>query len=695
MVPKTTALRTGVLTGVDERFVADPNGAAYIRDATWDERGGWTNCGGYDQILPDAQGVNPFTSQGKIQSLAWFSQSNGGHQYLVWEGSTRLAVMDWSLKTWDTLATDRYSTDSPWQHTQYVAIGNNLYIVNGFNTPLRFNGKGTEQAGYDAPAPAVTVEGYNDGFIVGTAYGNVGLGVAMVNSIGTSIDGQDGGGEYAYKLVEVSYLDGVFTMSPPSPIASSVRWKVVATSVATVNLRTVQAKYFTRVSIPESQNAHTTERWLFRTVNTLLPGYQDGTRFYRCAVIPGNHEVTHVDCLNDGLLLANPMLDELELGPWPSGAKYIALFKGRIWLAGMPSDPNAVVYSHGEMLEVFPAVNRFRVGQQDSGEVTGMHATRNALLVFKRRGVHLIMERPDGGFTEKQLTLQAGCAAPNTIQDVPGLGVMFVAEDGIWAFNGSMQEGDNPGTLERVDDGLVDFWLWRVNRQALMNAVARPYHKNKEVWVSIPVDGSPENGEMLVYHWATGQWSFRPDMRAGALVETHDHRGYMFIGSNDDTSHPGLYVYSHGFNTKHGTAISFQYKSAWLGLGGVYENVQPISVTARILTFGTNDLSLTVYKNRRADSISGGAHAHNQIDEDYRDSPPPTWDTSTWSTTGTWGQAVPTTVRWDVDAKSVREFQYLLSTSSRTEILGVEVSLANPQARTFETMNQALGTGSV
>lgn len=695
-INSSVALRTGVLTGVDEHWVGDPNGALVLQDATWDERGGWMRCGGHDQVLPNGQGdINPFAGQGKIQSMFWFSQHNGAQQFLLWEGSTRLAVMDWSNGGFTEIVNDRYSSDSPWQHTQYLAVGNNCYVINGVNDPIRFDGIGYERAGYDSPAPSVTAEGYGDGFIVGTSYANVGLGTAMVNGITAGDrDGVDGGGEYAYKLVEVSYLNGVLTMSPASTTATSVKWKVAFEDVAVAADRVTQAKYFVRVNVPDSQNAHTTERWLFRTVNTMLSGYQDGTRFYRCAILPGNHEVVWVDHMNDQLLLANPILDELELGPWPSGAKYVAPFKGRIWLAGMPGDPNAIRYSHHEMQEVFPTTNRFRLGQVDSGEVTGLYATRNALLVFKRRGVFLIMERGDGTFTDKQVTLQAGCVAPNTICDVPGLGVMFVAEDGIWAFTGSMQEGDNPGAITRVDAGLVDYWLWRVNRQALMNACAKSYHKDKETWVSIPIDGAPENAMVLVYHWVMGQWSFRPYMRAGCLAETHDHRGYMYIGSNDSTSHPGLYVYSHGYNTKHGTALDFQYRSVWLGLGGVYENVTATSITARMLAFGSNSVTMTAYVNRRDTAAGETGDTRQQVDPEYRQDQVSVWDTAIWTTGGTWPQARPTTIRWDVDTRQARELQYVISTSNRCELLGVEVKIANPQARQVATMNSVLATGS-
>lgn len=693
MRDEIVASRVEGFTGTDEHWVADPASTTLLQDAYWDPRGGWEICGGTQKILLDSQGVSPFAGGGKINSLFWFSQHNGGTQFLLWEAGASLRVFDGSNRSWIVLATGRYTSSQPWQRSQYAAMGNNVWIVNGEDTPIRFDGRNVFTAGFSAPAPSPVVEGPNDGFMVGTSYGNLGLGTAMVgsNSGASATDiyangGKDGGGDYSGLLCDVNAYG---TLSPPSPVTANVAWRILAAKTDDT-----QPKYFIKVQVPQSTNDGTVGRIWFRSHNNFGIGTQDGTRLFQAATLPGTAETAFVDYRPD-TVLGTELVPE-EVGPWPRGAKYIAFFKGRMYLAGMPDDPDIVVYSRTDMVECFPALNYFRIGDKDSGEVTGFYSARNSLWVFKRRGIHIITVEQSGQLAQRVVTKDCGCASPNSIREVPGIGLVFCSDDGVWALTGSIQDGDNAVAWKKISHQLSDYWFWHVNRAALLNACGEVYHADQEYWLSVPIDGQPDNRMVLVYHYAVGAWSFRPDMNAACLAETHDHRGYLFLGSNSAVGHPGVHVYSHGFTTKDGTAKSFRLTSAVLDLGGVYGHVQVTSVRVRLLTYGTNDLSLTGYKDRLPTAIGDGAQTRDQIDEDYRDAttPLPLWGAATWDATGTWMRAVPTATVWNLDTKATKEFQYSLSTTARTQILGAEVMIAGGSKRRVDLINPLLGTGS-
>ena len=192
------ALRGTGFSGVDEHHTQPPASFSYLQDARWDDRGGWEMCGGTQKILKDSQGVSPFAGEGEVTSLFWYCQHNGVPQRLLWEMGSKLVYFDGPGKSWIELASDRYTTDMPWQRTQYVQMGNDVWIVNGVNEPLRFDGRSTYSAGFRGRAPTVTAECVSEGFLVGSS----GLPALGLGSAATETT--DGGGEYGYLLTEVN-----------------------------------------------------------------------------------------------------------------------------------------------------------------------------------------------------------------------------------------------------------------------------------------------------------------------------------------------------------------------------------------------------------------------------------------------------------------------------------------------------------
>lgn len=684
-------LRVSGFTGVDEHHVQDAAAMSYLQDARWDDRGGWETCGGIAKILLDNQGVDPFTGQGEVTSMFWYSIHNGVPQRFLWEMGSKLVYFDGPGRSWIELATNRFTTDMPWQRTQYAQMGNDVWIVNGVNEPLRFDGRDTYAAGFRGPAPTVTAECVSESFIVGTvALNALGLGTAATETT-------DGGGEYGYLMTEVNAKG---TESPPSAAPSVIRWRIQKPTASVTN---TQPRYFAKLSIPSSNNDDVVGRWVYRTVNSYGSGLQDGARYYRVAFIPGNHECTHVDSRSDAYF--GRELDFNEVGPWPVSAKYACVYKGRMFLAGMTDDPDIVVWSRADQPESFPAVNYLPLAGGD-GPVTGMRVFRNMLIVTRERGIYMVMLSDQDNFTVKMLERSVGCRSSNSIRDVPGLGLTFVADDGVRLLTGSIQAGDNAAATTLLSDELADYWRWRVNKSALANAWSQVYHADRELWVSIPIDGQPRNRMVLVYHYGVpgGAWSFRPDLNVACMAETSDRRGYLFLGSNDDTAHPGVYVYSLGFADKDGVAKAFTMKSAQLDLAGIYAHPSLIRVTVRMLTYGTNTLSLTPYKDRRPE-VAQTAQTRKQIDVDYRDVGTaygsnaialPVWDTALWSATSTetWMQAVPTTVAWDISTGGAKEAQFVLSTTARAQILGCEFHVNAQGTRSVDTYNPVIGTGT-
>lgn len=680
--------------GSDERYTVEPDRALRLQDVEWDERGGWERASGTAKILRDVQGSNPFAGQGKVNSLFWFTRHGVAQQFLLFELDNKLVMFNGSNNGFDTLKSDRYTTDTPWQRTQYAAIGDNVWILNGVNEAIRFDGRTCHKAGFDGPAPPLVVEGFSDGFVWGTRYKNLGLGYEGVPDRelipGVQINpGEMAYGTYAYVLTEVNEYG---TESQPSAVFASVEWQVQPSAMTTA---TIQPRWFTKVRIPEATNSGVVRRRLWRTRNLFGTGEIANPTFYLCADdLGGTQSIVHVDGLPDDSL--GEELVPTRMGSFPIGAKYMAVFKGHAFYAGMTADPGKVVYSGPADIESVPLQNYFYLGDASAGEVTGMREFRNTLVVFKRRGIFMIMSDGQGGFQQKTVSRRHGCAAPNSIREVPGLGLVFVDDNGVWAFSGSLQEADDPASVKRIDVDLADTWKWKVNTSALMNAWADVHHRKHKYMLSIPYGGVPDNKMVLSYEYRVGAWVFEPNLNAACMTVTNDHRGYFFIGSNDDTGHPGVHHYGNGYATKDGVAIEAKIESGWFDLDGVYQHFTPVQIDARILEYGNGSLTTLTYKDRRATAINVGGQSATMKDHEYNGNPRPVWGTATWTSSAAWSMAAPMAVTFNPgsgEAGAVsKEFKVVLSSTSRCQFIGMRMGI-NPGPG-VPILNSKLATGS-
>lgn len=694
-VDDLAALRIDGIAGSDERWTVPPDRALRLQNVEWDERGGWERCGGTGKILRDVQGVNPFVGQGKINSMHWFTRHGVAQQFLLFEMGAKLVYFDGSANSWVTLKTDRYTSDSPWQKTQYAAIGDNCWILNGVNEPLRFDGRTCHKAGFDGPAPSVTAECWSDGFNWGTTFGGLGLGdpgrpIAELLAAVQMAEGTNAYGEYAWVLTEINEFE---TESPPSVTYGSVKFEIQWTSM---DEGEVQPRHFAKIVIPPPSHDGVVRRRLWRTINTFGLEAGEAKTYYLCADdIAGQGSFAYVDGLPDSAL--GEKLIPSNYGPFPRSAKFMCTFAGHTFYGGMADDATSLVYSTEGNPENVPASNRIDLSGSKGGAMTGMIVFRNALVVFMHRAIVLIMRGADGRLIDKMISHQRGCAAPNSLKEIPGVGLIFADTDGVYVFTGTLQEADDPAAFQRIDRGLGDTWKWKINRSALMNAWGEVYHHKNEYWLSVPYGGVPDNKMVLVYHYLTGTWSFRPNMNAACLVETHDHRGYLFLGSNDATGHPGVHQYSSGYTTMDGVAITAQYESAWLDLGGVYEHFTPRRIMARVLDYGNGSLTNLTYKNRRDDAaINVGGQTRTMTNAEYTLNARPVWGTAQWSTSATWSRVAPTVVTFSPgsgEAGAVStEFKLVLSATSRCQFIGLRLDI-DPGQR-IPTFDPVLATGS-
>lgn len=684
-------LRTAGLGGVNERWTPEMQAAARFEDARRDPRGGWTRCGGYRAILDpvedpkDGGEIPAFTGTGVVNSMHWSAVHNGGIQYLIWEMGGKLVYFNGSTKSWEVLKTDRYTTSQPWQRTQYVSVGNNTWILNGENQPLRFDGERVHPAGFASAPTSPSCRGIVEGFVAGTSYANLGLGNANTYD-------DSGDGEYVYVRTEVNEFG---TESPPSPVSNAVRWREQPLGEVTtpdgIMPDPLGTKYFVEVDVPAADGRDTVASRIYRCRNAVEGTLNYGTTFYFVREVRTSARVKFIDIVPDSAM--GSKMDPTQFGPWPRGAKYAVFWQNTMWVAGMAEYPNRLAYSGPLQLENFPGNNFFNVGDGRGGEITGLYAAKNALIVFMRRGIYVVFGNARDGFYLRDYAKEDGSEAPNAICEIPGVGVMFVSRAGVKVIPLGEAALEIPAARPQpLGNELQDTWRHRVNHGALMNACARVYHHDEEVWLLVPIDGQPDNRLACIYHYGRGRgdWTFRPNMPFSCMVESGDHRGHLFLGSHDDTNHPGVHVYSPGWADKDGDAIEFVYETVPMDFGiGRYESFSVKTLQLFVLGYGHKDARVDYYKDRRATPDNAVQKRRDQQDPTYEI---PVWGATRWSATETWYRHRPLPLRFDPNV-TCREFAFRMTPEGRVQILDWEVGLKGT-VREVRTLNPAIPTGS-
>jgi hypothetical protein len=443
-------------------------------------------------------------------------------------------------------------------------------------------------------------------------------------------------------------------------------------------------------------------------------GAGDAT-YYLVNQINDNTTDFYIDVIPDGQLVdtAPSIADTSTI---QTGYSFGATWNGSVWLAGGSQNPTRIIYSKQGLPEQFGGFDYFDVGNTAGGAITGLIAYYNNLVVFRQRAIDIIRVGNGGMYQVSQLTPEIGTTAINTAKLVPGVGLMFLSYDGIYAISGGL-DGGSAISVQKVSPGLAKE-IPKINRAALPRATAVYSAKEREYWVHYIPNGSTYNNRGIVYHIDTGAWSLRHSLVKannylwGFTALASDPVGNIIIGtqpywtSDAFTLIPapqgylvGLHVWSgnngwgksltltaitqtsYEYTVASTTKPVCQWRSDWLDFGDGSLKYRVFNVELDILAYGDTTLTLSWQQDYSYTENNAGSQKMAKSEQVFTSKEDPVLGpnngaSKNYFTVGKSPLQEPRIVklRWDVNTGLVDYFRWSVISASTFHVVGAAIN---------------------
>ena len=677
--------------GMHTGFEAPANNALLIENFTRDPASGmWDNRIGYEKFFPSGTAWQPFNVLGRVDSLYIWSRHGGAQEWVLLEsGGNIYHVVDWGgTFRIDTIVSGTNVPTPSGTAAHYAEFGRFLVITNGTNTPTKY-------VGWPTPPVATSIPKYPLGWNgpptapevwdVDTTPSTLG---AAGETFGMQSDGygtvtdERGLGFYTANTTNrfkwrVSYYTFGGAESPISLPSNVVTWITAADG----------NRYTLGMQIPTGPTG-TLGRRIYRTMN-LVEGVAEV--YYFVADIPNNIDTWYYDSTHDSVLtsLAPTEADSVALPA--NGARYCATFDNRLWIDGGSVEGTRLYYSKQNKPDQFGANDYFEFGMKQGGGIRGIRGFNNMLVVMRENAVDAVRRDGTGDLFVVPLMERIGSIATDTLTEVPGMGVLMLAHDGVYVVSGGLDTG--PGMGYQKISKQIDRVFKRMNRVTMARATAAYSHKWREWHCYFAIDGSDINNYGVVYHVDSGDWSVRPNWPVGCI--TANPEGELVFGhiagdgqSNGEAdTEAGLFVVSRrrqlgSYLVNTGTeenpvwtetpnaAPTSVFRTEWLEFSGLGAT-NSMYVYAKVRNTGNNTVTLKWYTDYATVGVAD-SHAVKVL-QDTESTKRPVFGTILIDGTAVWQDESFSVIRFDVAPKQCSKIMFEFTSSNDFVLAGVAV----------------------
>ncbi len=650
---------------------------------------GLTSRIGYEKYRVGASSQwAPFTNLGRVDSLFVHQQSAGGaRQSILFEadGSLYLYYEVGGANELVKLA-ERSIPTATQSASQYATFGDRVIVTNGEDAPLVIRPWPLPRAAsitdamrasivrplgfYGRPAAPQTLKvatidassgGESTAFYTGASTTNwypahpLSINFPSAFGMGLHIGGTDGAtNDFEFR---VSFINDTGSESPLS-LPAEVTWEIPAGHKG--------YRYAPTIRIPIGPPG-TRARRIYATTN-------EGSEFFFVADVRNNVEqLFHAFRRSASFSTAAPSIIDSVPFPAPK-ARCCAVYKDCLFLDGGVEQGAVLFFSRPGLIDQYSAADYITL-TSGGGAVTGMYAYYNNLVVFRENSID-VLTGAYPNFTVQTVTKQVVCRSPSSIEAVPGLGLVFLAQDGVYRLSGGL-DGGSILQVENIGNEVQDE-LERMTSTCTARAVGRYSPTERAYHLYLAVDGNDRPNLGLVYAIDKGGWSIRTGFPVGCIDRTYN--GELIFGhhTGGTGNEAGLFVVSSArrmgskldgdvFTAK--PACTSVYESAWHDFGDAQVKKQPQYVTLWAYTTGTVSLKFSFYKDYEYTAVHTDKRYVAQSPDQAEQ---PVYDEATLGTDA-WQDARLVPIRVACAMQSCSWFKFRLETSDDVLFVGYEV----------------------
>lgn len=222
----------------------------------------------------------------------------------------------------------------------------------------------------------------------------------------------------------------------------------------------------------------------------------------------------------------------LNVATAPSAARTCATYGNYLVLANTTESsvnyPSRVRWSDLNTVDSFPANNFIDVEPNDGDKIVAIINFEDSIFIFKKRSIYKMVITGDEGanaFIIRPIIRSLGAWAKNSVKPIPGVGIMFLAQNTVYLFDGeSVSPAGDP--IQRTID--------EVQRSQWANAVAAVYPKRYQYWIAVST-ASTTNSKVLVYDYVQKAWTVYTNMTVNMLSQAEDLTGANILLSGDSS----------------------------------------------------------------------------------------------------------------------------------------------------------------
>tara|TARA_R110002020_G_scaffold135191_7_gene301927 strand:- start:1077 stop:3254 length:2178 start_codon:yes stop_codon:yes gene_type:complete len=708
---KTDTLIVAVAGGLEESLPQQIENAGRAENWIAERRtGGWSSRLGYEPYQPGAiTSFNPFASDKPVYGLHCAQGLAGGaRQHVLYSEGGNLNLLyesNGALMLKRTLQTGRNVPAPTEPGPQYLDTPHGILVTNGYDAPVLVtpwplgNAAESDAAlssiirpfGFTVPAPpqprrvqpmtpaATPASSQATGGGATTLWCLTdGKGIADGGRWGVGFRENTGTAPKQVLLgYAVSHISDTGSEGPRSSIQS--------TSFDVPNDANSKGfRYAVTLELAPGAPG-TVARKVYRTANYSEDGAIVGdTSLYFAGLIRNNVDEFYFDPVRAADLgEAAPLTAG---GPFPAPrARFSGMFRQCLFLDGGVEDPFTLFYSAPSRIEQFSALQSLELGS-DGGGITALYGDYTLLVVFRERGIDVVQGNFADGFNISTLSRTLRCHAPGSVQRVPGLGVVFLAVDGVYALVGGLT-GGAVADVVKLSAG-YDRTIERITPDCHARAVSCYSTTAREYQLHVPVDGNDRCNLGLVMHVDKLQrapdlsaWSTRTGFPVGALSTTFNGAVLFGHNVNDEggaTDERGIFVISgkramggtipaQGSFTAAAPPVSV-YRSAWCDFGDAQLLKQVQYVTLWVMTTGNPTVTIKWYKDFDLTGTTERTYVMQPPDKALL----PVFDTAVLDSGAVYRDERLVPLRYAVAVQSCSHFCFEVSTSDDVVLIGYE-----------------------